>query len=116
VIFDYSGSGEHNPSSTRPRRSTARRYEDVLDRPIDPAGRDYFLGLLARGVPRSQVVSAVVYSTEHLRSIVDQYSVDFLGRQSDPGGRDYWVGQLRHGARDEQIVALIGSGEYFFGV
>ena len=59
---------------------------------------------------------AVVYGTEHLRSTVDQYSLDFLGRRSDPDGNDYWVGQLQHGARDQQIVALIGSDQYFFGV
>jgi hypothetical protein len=89
-------------------------YRDVLGREIDPSGQAYFLGLLANGTPRSQVVAAIVYSTEHLQNTVEGYYQHFLGRDSDPGGRDYWVSQLQHGSRDELIIALIiGSDEYF---
>jgi Domain of unknown function (DUF4214) len=90
-------------------------YQDVLGRPIDPSGQAYFLSLLAQGTPRSQVVAAVVYSTEHLSTKVDGYYEWFLGRHSDPGGNAYWTSQLQHGARDELIIALIiGSDEYFY--
>jgi hypothetical protein len=89
-------------------------YEDVLGRPVDSGGRQYFLGLLAQGTPRFQVAAALVNSTEHLRGVVDGYYQHFLGRESDPGGRDYWVAQLQRGARDELIISqIIGSDEYF---
>ena len=89
-------------------------YSDVLGRPVDSGGLNYFVSLLAAGTSRAQVVAAIVYSTEHLDSTVDGYYVKFLSRHVDPSGEAYWVGQLQAGARDESIVALIaGSDEYF---
>jgi hypothetical protein len=112
------GSDEYFASSSKGGGDNAKFvesvYEDVLDRPIDPGGRQYFLDLLARGTPRSQVAAAVVYSTEHLQNVVDGYYGHFLGREADPAGRDYWVAQLQRGARDELIISqIIGSDEYF---
>ena len=124
MIFDYSGSGEYNPSSTSKALNGPTLGTALIVNGIAAIFAFFSTQCLLIGSDEYDLMAskgdgndiAVVYSTEHLRSTVDQYSVDFLGRRSDPDGNDYWVGQLQHGARDEQIVALIGSDEYFFGV
>jgi Domain of unknown function (DUF4214) len=89
-------------------------YSDVLGRSVDPSGEAYFVSLLTHGTSRSQVVGAIIYSTENLSNTVDGYYEFLLGRPSDSGGNSYWTAQLQHGARDELIVALIiGSDEYY---
>jgi len=45
-------------------------YEGVLDRPADPAGLAHHLDALARGVPRSRVLRAIVNSPESARQLV----------------------------------------------
>jgi hypothetical protein len=89
-------------------------YQDILGRPVDPTGLAFFKGQLDAGTLRQLVVSAIVFSTEHLASTVDGYYEHFLSRGVDASGQSYWVNQLQHGSRDELIVALIiGSDEYF---
>jgi hypothetical protein len=91
----------------------AALYLDVLGRPIDTAGRDWALGLLAAGRTRTQVARALLGSTAALRFVVDETYHELLRREPDAGGRDHWVQQLRDGRNPEAMVAfLAGSAEY----
>jgi hypothetical protein len=103
-----------NKGAANPAAFVASMYHDMLGRTVDPAGQQYFVGLLAAGTPRSQVVAAVVYSYEHLATTVNGYYQHFLHRSADSAGQAYWTNQLAAGGRDELILGLIiGSDEYF---
>ena len=55
-------------------------YRDVLRRPTDATGRAYWLGQLARGVPRPLIVAGTYLSDEALGGRVDAYYAEALGR------------------------------------
>lgn len=100
-------------------------YQNVLDRPSDPAGRDYWTGQLAAGVGRGTVMAGFSESAEFIaktgsvapRSTVEdevyRLYVAFFRRFPDPAGFDYWVGVRNGGSSLESIAAsFAGSTEF----
>lgn len=87
-------------------------YTSILGRSPD-SGRDYWIGLLDRGAPRTDVSGAFYLSYESNGRRVDALYSQLLGRASDPSGRDYWARQLS--AIDDVVLAalLTGSDEFF---
>jgi hypothetical protein len=90
-------------------------YEDILGRPSDPAGHDYYAALARSGTPRPVIAASFLYSTESLSAFVSSLYHSLLLRSGDGAGIAYWVDQVqRHGAHDETVIAnIIGSLEFF---
>jgi hypothetical protein len=89
-------------------------YQDLLGRPADPAGLDYWSSVLSSGVPRASVVWALVTSDEHRTNVINAMYQRFLGRPPDAAGVAYWIGKFAAGMTYEEAQAhLVGSDEYY---
>jgi uncharacterized repeat protein (TIGR01451 family) len=88
-------------------------YEDVLGRPVDQAGVNYWVGLLQAGFTRAQVAQGIWESPEHRGVQVDALYRQLLHRPADAAGRAYWGGLLLAGQSEEQVEAgILASPEY----
>src|SRR4051812_26385821 len=95
-------------------RFIAEVYQEVLQRPVDPAGLSHWVGLLSQGVTRTEVALEIASGPEaHIRSI-EQFYETCLGRSADGGGMIYCAQEMAAGVSGEQVEAQIaGSDEYF---
>ncbi len=89
-------------------------YEEILGRPADPGGIEYWLGRMQAPVNpanRSQVLESFLLSDE---DFVTSLYVNILERDPDQGGYDFWLSELTSGVRtrDEAFNAFITSDEY----
>lgn len=90
-------------------------YQSALGRAADPEGREWALGLLKDGVPRTRVARLLLGSVDGLRLLVSDTYRQLLrrGTENDLGGRDFWVGEIRRGISPERLVLFVaGSREY----
>ena len=95
-------------------RFVAQVYEDLLNRPVDPAGLAFWTGLLGQGTTQYAVVSAIEESSEYQTVQVQGIYTLLLHRQADPAGLGMYVAFLEAGGTVEQVAAAIaGSTEYF---
>src|SRR5262249_53329174 len=90
-------------------------YQDVLNRPIDPAGASFWSSMLTGDASsRSRVALAILQSPESDSLEVQNIYAQFLHRTPDAGGLDNFVRTLQGGTSNEQVMAIIiGSDEYF---
>lgn len=86
-------------------------FARLLDRPVDPAGRAFFIGKLERGSTRANLRSFLVGSAEYFRlqggtneGFVDAAFQDLFGRAADGPGRAYWLGRLEAGTTRTQLA------------
>jgi hypothetical protein len=87
-------------------------YLDAFQRGIDPIARTTFNQLLAGGVSRDVLVTAIFGSPEYLQDLIQGHYNQFLHRTADPGGLSAFLTARQRGAQDEQVVAAIeGSDE-----
>lgn len=96
-------------------------YRNVLGRAPDAAGRDYWVGRLADGMRRHQLLASFSESPEHKArtrtagTISRAYYVLF-GRAATRSERETWTGLLAGGDADIGFVSLlIASDEYAAG-
>src|SRR5262249_24812198 len=88
-------------------------YMDVLGRPADVAGVNYWVGLLQAGYTRAQGAQGIWAWPEHRGVQVDPRYRQLLHRPADPAGVAYWGGLLLGGQSDEQVAAgILSSPEY----
>lgn len=88
-------------------------YRDLLGRPADAGGRQYFLSELAAGRSRGSIASAVSGGAEGRRRLVSRLITELLRRPADAGGVSYYAGRLAAGWRVERVVTSIAtSTEY----
>ncbi len=86
----------------------------LLDRPLDPAGQAYYLGLLNGGASRPTVVQQILASTEYRNNLISTEYEVLLGRPAGDDDKAYWNSQFQQGIGDELFIALLaGSQEYF---
>ncbi len=91
-------------------------YQNVLERPADATGRAYWLGLMAKGANRGEVMLAFSESAEY-RTRMDpivkatMLYVGLLRRQPDTEGLSYWASVLGDGGSYRAVVGgfLIGN-------
>jgi hypothetical protein len=96
------------------QRFVAELYEDLLHRAVDQAGLAHWSGLLDQGMPRQQVVSAILNSTEYRIIEVQAAYTHYLHRNADQQGQAAFVSMLQHGGTVEQVIAFVaGSREYY---
>lgn len=121
VLYVTAGPGDEQHglfAALRPENATERfvgqAYQDLLGRPVDPAGLGHFVAELTQGAPRSAVAVEIEQSLEYRARVVRGVYTQFLHRAADPTGLNAWVGFLGKGGTPEQIEAAVaGSGEYF---
>ncbi len=87
-------------------------YVDTLGRNPDAGGLSSWAFAMATGMPRQQVAEALVYSQEHLRSVVDTMYRAAVLRPADPAGLTGWVDFILRGAGWPHVAAgVYGSAE-----
>jgi uncharacterized protein GlcG (DUF336 family) len=93
----------------------SQAYQDVLGRPIDQGGLNYFTNILEQpGATRTQVATTLLGSSEYLSREVKLLYLELLHRPADPGGLTFFQSRLSSGSTPEQVTAIIaGSPEYF---
>lgn len=86
-------------------------FPRLLDRPVDPAGRAFYIAKLEQGTTRAQLRSFLVGSNEYFRlkggtneAFVDAAFQDLFGRAADAPGRAYWIGKLESGTTRTQLA------------
>ena len=94
-------------------------YQNVLGRPADPQGRQFYVSRLDSGeFTRGQVMIGFSESPEFQQIIgnevyVTAVYVGMLRRAPDPGGMDFYVNLIEGGApRNSIINGFMGSPEY----
>ena len=89
-------------------------YQDLLNRPADPAGLSNFVNLLQGGTPRQQVADTILNTTESHQRIVRDYYQQFLRRPADPAGLDTFTQLLNLNIPEPVILGeILSSNEYF---
>ncbi len=99
---------------TAHERYVSQTYQDVLGRPVEPAGLRAWVELLGQGHPHGVVGAAIVGSYEQRANVVRAAYQQFLGRDAEPGGLAGWVEFLGRGSSEDDLRAgLLGSEEFF---
>lgn len=90
-------------------------YQDVLERPAEGSGLEYWTNRLgANAITRGDVAQSILVSGEHARATVNDLYTSILGRAADPAGLSYWAGAIQAGTSELDVEAgFLGSGEYF---
>jgi hypothetical protein len=89
-------------------------YLDLLHRPADAGGQQFFANALNTGASRASVVSALQNTAEYRNLEVTDLYNRLLKRAPDAGGLAAFTAQLAQGSTMEQIeAAFIGSAEYY---
>ncbi len=95
-------------------RFLSELYSDLLGRPIDLEGLNYWRGVLQISSSRG-IVAAALEETNEFRSVeVQRLFSRYLGRTAEPAADSYFARALAHGETETQIAAsLLASTEYF---
>jgi hypothetical protein len=89
-------------------------YQDALNRPVDPVGRQMFDQALASGTTTAQIAAIIFSSAEYQQDLVQNFYQRFLHRTADGVGLNAFTTALRQGARDADVITqLVVSVEYF---
>ncbi len=112
-----SGTGSPGPgpavTGTPAERFVAHLYLDLLNRPVDPAGLTFWVGLIDGGLGHTQVVRAILGSTEYLTGEIRAAYGRYLHRPLDPAGWAYFFPLLYGGGAAEQMgTRIVSSPEY----
>lgn len=86
-------------------------FERLLDRPVDPAGRAFYLNKMRAGSTRVNIRAFLVGSSEYFarkgatdEAFVDAAYQDLFGRAADPAGREYWLTRLEVGTTRTRLA------------
>jgi alpha-tubulin suppressor-like RCC1 family protein len=95
-----------------------RLYRNVLGRPADAAGLDFWSTQLGQGTARGAMLAQFSESAEYRSRVassvfVNAMYVAFLRRGPDIGGFDFWSGEINRGRRGADLVdVFLTSSEY----
>ncbi len=89
-------------------------YQDLLGRPAEPEGLDYWVNRLNGGADPASVAFGFAASAEREGQHVAFNYQHFLGRSPEADGLHYWVDQfVNHGQTNENLAAsFLGSDEF----
>ena len=99
-------------------------YQNVLGRPADAAGAQFWGGALASGASRGAVLIDFAESQENKANTIStagnpnnaevfRLYEAALGRAPDAGGQAFWSSSLSHGGTPPQVAqSLVGSAEF----
>jgi uncharacterized protein GlcG (DUF336 family) len=88
-------------------------YQDLLSRPVDPAGRTAFDQKLANGTTPGQIALLIYSSLEYRQDAVQALYQQYLHRAADPAGLSADTSFLANGGSDAQLVASILNAPEF---
>lgn len=90
-------------------------FVDILGRPADSGGLDFYSRQVFGGRPRSEIAQMLDISQEYLTHVASGLYQRYLGRAGDSGGINFWVNALRRGAAtdESEAVSFLASDEYF---
>jgi hypothetical protein len=92
-------------------------YHDLLGRPPDQAGENYWVQVLAAGADRETVAYGFAASLEREQMRVQDDYQSFLARPANAAEVDFWVNGFASGGKNEDVVAgFVGSTEYYLRV
>lgn len=93
----------------------AALYQDLLGRPVDPAGLQQWTSALDSGrMTTAALASYLVRSAESAGRIVDRTYEQQLSRPADPAGRQHWVNAIWNGTRIADVtISFAASPEAF---
>lgn len=115
IAAQFYGSAEYFGANGSTNRSYVEAlYLDLLGRPADAQGRDYWAGQLDRRAINRQRVAAEFYaSIESRTDRVDALFAQILGRPADREGRNYWTEQLLT-LGDVSLAAWLAASEEYY--
>ena len=92
----------------------SQAYQDILGRPIDAAGKTYWLGQMKNGATRTQIANQLVHSAEYSNARVQKMFTTYLHRPADGSAISVYSSMLQHGTPAEDVrTAILASAEYF---
>jgi hypothetical protein len=97
------------------QRYVAQAYLDVLQRPVDKPGLDFWAGQLDAGaIQRARFAQTLVSSVEFRSLEIQPLYTNWLHRTVDAPGLKFWTDSLAAGLPLEGVKSFIfGSDEYF---
>ena len=90
-------------------------YTRLLGRAGNPAAGSELDGWVSQlgSIGRSGVTHNILYSTESLNRVVDQFYLTYLGRASGPNEKAFWVTSIQNGQNIDQVEAgFLSSPEF----
>jgi N-acetylmuramoyl-L-alanine amidase/Domain of unknown function (DUF4214) len=99
---------------TQARSVVRALYQDLLRRPVDPAGLQSWGAMLAGGGSQTALVASLTKSQEYVQLRIGQAYWAVLGRGPDPGGLAGWTAQILAGRVpvDDVQRQLYSSAEF----
>ncbi|HVX60167.1 MAG TPA: DUF4214 domain-containing protein [Pirellulales bacterium] len=95
-------------------RFLSELYADLLGRPIDLEGLNYWRGVLQMSSSRGLVAAALEDANEFREVEVQRLFRRYLGRTAEPAAASYFARALADGETETQIAtSLLASTEYF---
>jgi hypothetical protein len=90
-------------------------YEDLLNRPADPAAYTAFAAPIVNGtITDTQMAMDVLISNEYRTDLITSYYQSYLSRSPQPMDITAWLNFFGGGGTDEGLQAdLFGSNEFF---
>ncbi len=104
-----------SPTQVAPDALVDRIYRDLLGRPADPGGLDFWATAIGSGMPPARVIEAFIQSVEvggAYEPTVRLYRAAFL-RSPDPSGLSYWVKAARGGSDFKTIAEVFATSTEF---
>jgi hypothetical protein len=88
-------------------------YQDILGRPVDAYGLNFYVNQMAQGATSQQVARSLMNSQERFGRVVDGIYATFLHRSAEASGREFWTNALLGGASEEDVaISFLESAEY----
>jgi chitodextrinase len=89
-------------------------YQNLLGRPADTAGEDFWTRALAAGADRSAVAYGFAASLERESQVIQADYQTFLGRSAGADEVGFWVNAFHGGLANEDVVSgFVGSAEFY---
>lgn len=90
-------------------------YDDVLGRPASSREYPGWVRAILNGMPRQQVASGFVNSTEYRLRKIDEAYRTVLDREPDAGGRASWLDGIRRGilTPDDVFEVFLSTREFY---
>jgi hypothetical protein len=89
-------------------------FQDLLGRPADQQGEQYWTARLKSGESRADVALGFTSSIERERQRIAADYLHYLGRATDQQGLDYWTQKFATGVTNEDLITgFVAANEYF---
>jgi FG-GAP-like repeat/Domain of unknown function (DUF4214) len=119
-ILNTSGQTSSNfPPTPPPVPQTANQlylnqlYLDLVGRPIDIEGLNFWGNALNSGTTRTEIARAIANSAEALTLDVQREYREFLHREADPAGQIFYVQQMQIGMPLAYVEAALAASSEF---